>query len=102
LKLLTELRLQLLRRGAQRKTSLHVLIGAPQPDGDRAWYCPVRLKGISGKERRIIGIDSWQALILGIRFVELMLRREIREGGQLFWLGHKVRVGALFATGVRA
>jgi len=101
LKLVANLRLHLVRRGSKRKSPLHVIIGAPQPDDDFAWYCPIRFKGLGGKERRIFGVDSWQALILALRCVEAILRNEVRKGGQLFYLGHKTSVGRLFASGVR-
>jgi hypothetical protein len=101
LKPVADLHLQLLRPGAKRKSLLHVNIGSPQPDGD-SWYCPIRLKGlVDKKEHRIFGVDSWQALTLALRFVEVMLRHEVREGGQLFFLGHKTSVGQLFASRIR-
>jgi hypothetical protein len=92
----------LVRLGAQRKIPLHITIGVPQSDDEFDWCCPVRLKGLDRKERRIFGVDSWQALTLALRLVEAMLRHEVRNGGQLFWLGHQVSVGRLFASGVRA
>ena len=91
-----ELNLELVRgRGPLRP--FHVIVGAPR----RAkvdWYCPVRFKSQGRKALRVFGVDSWQALILALRFVEINLRHEVRQGGQFFWLGRKVSVSRLFAT----
>ena len=101
MKPIAELRLQLMRRGAKRKWAVHVTIGAPEPDGND-WCCPIRLKGlVDSKERRIFGVDSWQAVILALRFAETMLQNEVRKGGKLFYLGGETSVPKLFATQVR-
>lgn len=97
MKPIADLRLQLLRPGAKRKVQIHISIAAPQPDADD-WSCTVRLKGITnGKERRIMGVDSWQALNLALRYVQIHLRLEVREGGQWYYFGGKTSVGSLFA-----
>jgi hypothetical protein len=100
LKQIADLRLHLVRKGETRKSRLQVKVGAPQPDGED-WYCPVCIKGLDSKERRIFGVDSWQALTLALRLVEAMLRREVRQGGQLYYLGGKISVGKLFASSIR-
>ena len=101
MKPIADLRLQLLRRGAKRKSAVHVSIGAPQPDGND-WCCPIRLKGlVDRKERRIFGVDSWQAIVLALRLAEAMLKNEVRKGGTLFYLGEETSVAKLFATRVR-
>jgi hypothetical protein len=95
---IADLRLQLVRRGAKRKSAVHVTIGAPQPDGND-WSCPIRLKGlVDSKERRIFGVDSWQAIILAFRFAQAMLENEVRKGGKLYYLGGETSVAKLFAT----
>lgn len=101
MKPIAELRLQLMRRGSKRKSAVHVTIGAPQPDGND-WYCPICLKGlIGGKERRIFGVDSWQAIILALRLAETILQHEVRKGGKLFYLSGMTSVAELFATRMR-
>jgi hypothetical protein len=98
---IADLRLQLLRCGAKRKSAVHVTIGAPQPDGND-WCCPIRLKGlVVSEERRIFGVDSWQAIILSLRLAEAMLKNEVRKGGRLFYLGGETSVAKLFAPRVR-
>lgn len=101
MKPVADLRLQLMRRGAKRKSAVHITIGVPQPDGND-WCCPVRLKGlVDNKERRIFGVDSWQAMILALRLAEAMLQNEVRKGGKLFYLGGETAVAKLFATRLR-
>lgn len=101
MKAIAELRLQLLRRGAKRKSAVHITIGAPQPDGDD-WCCPIRLKGIvDDTDHRTFGVDSWQAIILALALAEIMIRNEVRNGGRLFYLGAETSVDELFATRVR-
>lgn len=95
-----KLKLQL-ARGPGRRKPFHVTIGMPRPS-KVDWYCPVRFTGLDHRGLRVFGVDSWQALILALRFVEINLRYEVRQGGQFYYLGRKVSVGSLFATRVRA
>ena len=98
---IADLRLQLMRRGAKRKSAVQVTICAPEPDGND-WACRIRLKGlVDSKERRIFGVDSWQAMILALRLAEAMLQNEVRKGGKLFYLGGETSVAKLFATRLR-
>jgi hypothetical protein len=92
---MADLRLHFVRRGEKRKSPLHVTVGVPKPDGED-WYCPMRIKGLDNMERRIFGVDSWQALSLALRLVEAMLQQEVREGGQLFYMGEKTSISKLF------
>jgi hypothetical protein len=100
LKKAAELRLEL-RKGDTRRRPLHVIVGVPQRHPKQDWYCPVRLNGLYSGEQRIFGVDSWHALMIALRFVEVTLRIEVRRGAQLFWLGRRVSVGKLFAVGMR-
>jgi hypothetical protein len=86
--------------GECERRPLHVTIGVPRRL-QRDWYCPVRFKGLPGKKRRIFGVDAWQALILALKYVEINLRHEARNGMRLYWLGKQVAVGRLFAANVR-
>ena len=97
----TELHLEFSDEESERRP-LHVTIGVPRRLPQRDWYCPVRLKGLDGKKRRIFGVDAWQALILALKYVEINLRHEVRNGLRLYWLGKPVQVGRLFAASVRA
>ena len=98
---IAELRLQVLRRSAKRKSAVQVKVGAPERDGED-WTCPIRMKGlVDSKERRIFGVDSWQAMILALRLAEAMLQNEVRKGGKLFYLGGETSVAKLFATHLR-
>ena len=101
MKPVADLGLQLLRHGAKRKSAVHVTIGAPEPDGND-WCCPIRLKGlVDSKERCILGVDSWQAIILALRLTEALLKNEVRKGGKLYYLGEETTVSKLFATRLR-
>jgi len=95
---IADLRLQLLRHGAKRKSTVHVTIGPPQPNGND-WSCPIRLKGLVGnKERQIFGVDSWQAMTPALKCFDATLQNEIRKGGELYYLGGETSVAELFAT----
>ena len=98
---IANLRLQMMRRGAKRKSAVQVTIGAPEPYGND-WCCPIRLKGLAdSKEQWIFGVDSWQAMILALRVVEIMLQNEVRKGGKLYYFGGETTVAKLFATRFR-
>lgn len=98
---IADLRLQLLRRGAKRKSAVRVTIGAPQPNGND-WCCAIRFKGlIDNKERQLFGVDSWQAMILALKLAEAMLQNAVRKGGKLYYLGSETSVAKLFATRIR-
>ena len=95
LKDVADLSLQMMRPGAKRKLPVLVTIWVYQQDDDD-WYCSVRLMGLDDRKgQRIFGVDPWQALTRALRFVEVMLRREVRKGNQFFYLGHKTSVGKL-------
>jgi hypothetical protein len=69
---------------------VEILIGKPEPCSDGVdWYCPHQTLGIgSGKIRYAVGVDSVQALILGLSMVgaELYASEEY-ESGRLSWDG---------------
>src|SRR5437868_1670166 len=92
-----ELQLELATADGNRRP-LHVIIKVPQPAPKQDWYCSVRLKGLTSGSHRIWGVDSWQALILAVRFVEANLRNLVRRGCSLYWMGHKVSVARIFAN----
>jgi uncharacterized protein DUF6968 len=67
---------------------VEVLIGKPEPCPDGVdWYCPHQILGVgSGRVRYAIGIDTAQALVLGMSMVgaELYTSAEY-EAGRLGW-----------------
>ncbi len=67
---------------------VEVLIGKPEPCPDGIdWYCPHQTVGVgSGRVRYAIGVDTVQALVLGLSMVgaELYTSEEY-ESGRLSW-----------------
>jgi hypothetical protein len=92
-----DLRLQLQKPSSRRKIALRVMVGKPEPI-EPDWFCPIRFG--DSKERRIFGVDSWQALILALKYVEANLRYRTRNGAKLYWLGSPISIGRLFANRV--
>jgi hypothetical protein len=69
---------------------VEVLIGRPEPCPDGIdWYCPHQILGVgSGRVRYAIGVDTVQALALGLSMIgaELYTSAEY-EAGRLSWEG---------------
>ncbi len=65
------------------RTSIHVEVGCPRPDGHGAWACAIRVDGLDGKARDIYGEDSLQALCLGLRLVRSHLEGVLERGSRL-------------------
>lgn len=64
---------------------IQLRIGRPYPDPKGDWSCPVAVDGWHGEFRPIHGIDSWQALLLALRFLEGLLAAEVERGLVLHW-----------------
>lgn len=70
--------------------TVELLLGAPVSDDDgENYFCPFEVKGLGNeKVRRIGGVDSLQALILGISCAAAYLStRPEAESGELTFLG---------------
>lgn len=52
---------------------------------DKLWEIHVVLEGISEKTYLIKGVDSFQALCLGLGFIRNVLEKQINEGAKLLW-----------------
>ncbi|WP_063570412.1 MULTISPECIES: hypothetical protein [Luteibacter] len=67
---------------------VELLIGVPIPEGPD-YFCPVQVKGLGNEKiRKIGGIDSLQALILGIEYAAIYLSTTTEaKSGQLTFLG---------------
>jgi hypothetical protein len=61
-------------------------VGRPKPH-KFGWACAVAAEGLRVWEgpNEIIGIDSWHALMLALRFLQEMLNREVDRGAVLYW-----------------
>jgi hypothetical protein len=96
-----ELRLEFSKAKGRRKP-VYITVGIPRRNkacGD--WYCSICHEGLDIKDMKIYGVDSWQALTLALRTIEVHLRLRIRKGLQFYWLGRKITVGRLFGPRVR-
>ena len=78
------------RRKPQR---VHIRIGQPVRDvptaGGLDWRCPFSITGLPESSRpQGIGVDSLQALIDALKFVEIEIGARARDrGGRFEWLG---------------
>lgn len=76
-------------RELQRKAGgepVIVRIGLPVEDSECDWYCPVRITGAGDDTTyKAFGVDSVQALMLGLQMVGARLGSYQREHG-LTWL----------------
>ena len=76
-------------------------VGRPyaHPKGSHA--CPVQAEGLRLWQgpRDIYGVDAWQALMLGLRFLQSMLTAEAERGVVFHWEDgeHAVTVEEIFA-----
>ena len=65
---------------------VHLRIGRPHshPLGD--WVCPVQTEGLRFWEgpKEFFGIDSWHALMIGLRFLRCILAAEMEDNGAVF------------------
>jgi hypothetical protein len=70
-----------------RTAKVVLRVGRPyaHPQGDFA--CTVQLLGLQNRDFQcdIIGVDSWQALLLGVRFLQMMLAAQVEGGAVLRW-----------------
>ena len=67
--------------------SVHLRIGRPAPHPKGGWVCPVQAEGLQlwQGSSSIAGEDSWQALLLALRFVQAMLSAEAERGVVFHW-----------------
>jgi hypothetical protein len=80
--------LEIVRLGSDgERVPFKVQIGRPRYDERGSWACPIQLVGLHDKINEIHGKDSMQALCLGIRFVQSMLRSELDCGHRLLQSG---------------
>jgi len=78
------------RRFSLGDATVELLIGIPYPEDDgQTYFCPFQVKGLGNeKVRRIGGIDSLQAVILGIECAAMYLSTtDEARSGQLEFLG---------------
>jgi hypothetical protein len=82
-------------RSKQRRGTVTVKIGQPVRGDDPRdpWWCPIEIDGAFKGFETIAGEDSLQALVLGLRFLQLTLPSAARRhGGEVDWLGERERL----------
>lgn len=55
-------------RSSQRRRKIRIRVTRPQPDPKGDFHCTVELRGLE-PSRKIYGVDSFQALVLALRFL---------------------------------
>ena len=84
-----------------REFPIKLAIGSPYQEGTD-WRCPVLLQGFLSFKPRLVGVDSFQALMLAQRLARQYLTAFVKErGGRLLDSpgGNTVSVDALFGAG---
>jgi hypothetical protein len=75
-------------------------VGRPTPHPNGDYVCLVQAEGLRVWEgpSAIVGVGSWHALLLGLRFLRSMLAAEVKGGAVFHWEGgqHEVSVEELF------
>jgi hypothetical protein len=85
--------------GASVPVCLRVGRPRPHPLGD--WVCPVQAEGLRIWEgpSEFFGVGSWQALMIGLRFLREMLAAEMDKGAVFHWEDgeHAISLEELFS-----
>src|SRR5258708_2357161 len=68
---------------------------APVPANDD-WRCDIQFEGCIKKSHRIFGVDSWQTLMLALKFVRVNIESRLHPGSRLIYLGEAVELSSLF------
>ena len=67
-----------------REVPIKIGIGAPYRIDGGDWACPMALEGLhSLRDRGIVGVDSFQALMLAQRLAKQLLESHVEKGGQI-------------------
>ncbi|UCF88767.1 MAG: hypothetical protein JSV70_00470 [bacterium] len=64
---------------------LTIVIGLPFEVGHDEWACPVSMEGLYKQRGPIFGVDSFQALMLAVKFVKDLLKDFQDKGGSIYW-----------------
>jgi len=69
--------------GTEHDVVLQVSAPTQQPDG--GWSVSVSLGALEADVRNIFGVDSWQAISLGMRFAAMRANDFADNGWKFFW-----------------
>jgi len=84
-----------IQRADGTKEPLIVRIFAPVEETSN-WACEVQFEGARSETKKIYGIDSWQALTLGLRLVRVLIESKMPKSAKLLYLGEPVTLSSLF------
>ena len=89
------------KRSNGEKFPITIGIGKPYKSNMESWACPVALGGLYDELADIHGVDSFQALMLGISLIKNLLLAFEEKGGELWTLdeNEKVNVEDIFTSG---
>ena len=73
-------------------------IGRPTPHEKEDWECHVAIDGAFQLSRPVFGVDSGQAVMLGIALLKQTVESQISKGARLRWPGthEPINVNKLF------
>jgi len=77
-------RIVLGKKKSGEKFPITIGIGIPYQSDQGSWACPVALEGLHQELADIHGVDSFQALMLGISLVKNLLLSFEEKGGELW------------------
>lgn len=77
---------------------IRLAVGRPYRTESGNWACPVAMDGFHERLNDIHGESSWQALMLAIRLVKVLLGLFIESGGKIYWAkdGQEMSLNELF------
>lgn len=80
---------------------VRVSVDRPEQGSDGDWSCRVSLLGLAEKPAHIFGVDSLQALTLGLAYVRSRLSLAVDRGNALQWTetGEGFALDAYFPSG---
>ena len=65
--------------------SLKVRIGKPRQLSESDWVCPLAVEGLLEGPTELHGVDSWHALMVGVRFLREILQTAKERGAIYHW-----------------
>ena len=84
---------------AGHEKRITVFIGIPYKNGN-AWACPIEIKNLYKKLLDVVGVDSFQSLMLAIELIRSLLEDYVYQGGKLLSTERKeITVKELFEGG---
>ena len=64
---------------------VNLVVGTPTLRSGGDWAVSVSLGVVEPRRMEIYGVDSWQAMNLGMRFIGRLVQTAEKEGWQFYW-----------------